>query len=219
MKTNSYLAGAFTAFICAEALSACGKDAGTGAEGDEAGVLTVEPYPPDPTAVAFKWTGVIAAPMAKELGAAFAANKDKYTRIVIDFHSPGGSVSEGEAAINTIREMKRTHSVWTYVGPESDCLSMCVPVYMEGKLRIAASTSVWMFHEPVAMDTLSGKETFIYEFEKRQVSLEVYNRFFKRSKIDKDWLDRLSKQWRGQDVWKTGQELKDEGSNIVTVIE
>lgn len=188
-------------------------------ESAQEGELSVSTDPADDEAMVLKWSGDIDETMAPKLLAAFDQNKDRYSRFVIDLHSPGGSFRNGEQVINAIRSMKRSHSVWTYVGPESDCLSMCVPVYMEGKLRVAAPTSQWMFHEPQAYDAVTGARAFTYEFENRQMSLEGYNRFFKNSGIDEEWMERLRAQWRGQEIWKSGQDLKDENSNIVTVIE
>lgn len=181
--------------------------------------LTVSQDVYDNQMVAFKWSGPIDPPMAQALEEEFDHWKDKITRIRIDLHSPGGLVDEGERVISVINDMKRTHRVQTYVGPENECLSMCVPIFMQGHLRIASASSTWMFHEPRAIDTVTGNDTYIYEYEQLQSTQDVYYRFFKRSEIDPVWRENLKRQWRFGEVWKTGRELKDERSNIIMILE
>lgn len=157
--------------------------------------------------------------MAQLFSEAFDQRKDDVKKFTIELHSPGGSVDEGERVIKIMRKMAQSHSVWTYVGPKEDCLSMCVPIYLQGELRVAAATSQWMFHEPGAIDPLTGNAAFSYEFEKRQTSLEVFNRYFKQSEMDSEWRKRLQRNIRNGEVWKSGQDLKDEESNIISLIE
>ena len=181
--------------------------------------LQVRQHATDSNVVIFAWSGAIEAPMAITMEKAFDKWKGQSKRIVFDLNSPGGLVSEGERVIILINKMKRTHDVETYVGPDAECLSMCVPIYLQGRLRVAAATSQWMFHEPSAVDNFTGERTFTYEYEKRQSSQDFYYRFFKRSEMDPEWREKLRRQWRFGDVWKTGRELKRERSNIVTIIE
>lgn len=181
--------------------------------------LVLRQDPIDKTAIVFEWRGEIEFPMARTFSREFDRIKDSYSRIVIDLDSPGGNVREGERVIRVIRRIKRSHRVRTYVGPDNDCLSMCVPIYLQGHLRVAAASSRWMFHEPVAVDKYTGKQQFVYEFEKRQFSQYSFYRFFYSSDMDPEWRDNLSRQWRYGDIWKTGRELKDERSNVVMIIE
>jgi hypothetical protein len=96
---------------------------------------------------------------------------------------------------------------------------MCVPVYLQGELRIAAASSQWMFHEPNSVDPLTGKAAFSYEFENRQSAMEVFNRFFKNSDMDPQWREQLREKIRIGEVWKTARELKDERSKIVMIVD
>ena len=181
--------------------------------------LSIRQHATDSSVVIFAWDGAIDPPMALSLERAFENWKGQSKRIIFDLNSPGGLVSEGERVIKIMNKMKRTHDVETYVGPGAECLSMCVPIYLQGRLRVAAATSQWMFHEPSAVDSFTGERTFTYEYEKRQSSQDFYYRFFKRSEMDPEWREKLRRQWRFGDVWKTGRELKRERSNIVTIIE
>ncbi len=183
------------------------------------GELTIKPDLFDETTVVFRWTGVIDPPLAREINQEFNRIKNDYKRISIELDSPGGSVDEGGRIIGVIQKMRKTHRISTYVGPENECLSMCVPIYMQGQLRVAATSSTWMFHEPIAVDVFSGNETFIYDFEQRQSTQSVFYEFFKNSEIDPIWREVLRHQMRLGEVWKSGRELKDERTNIIMVLE
>ena len=179
--------------------------------------MEIDPINED-TAI-FVWRGVVQSPMAQSFAGEFERRKEEVKRIVIELNSSGGDVGEGERVINVIKDMKRTHSVQTYVGPESECLSMCVPIYLQGRLRVAATSSQWMFHRPSAYDPLTGQNAISYGTEKSQATLSIYNRFFKDSPMNPMWRESLRQQWEFGDVWKTGKELKAERSNIIMVLE
>ena len=157
--------------------------------------------------------------MADALRTAFDKWKDEKERIVIDLHSPGGSVDEGERVINLFKEIKKSHSVQTFVGSKNECLSMCVPMYLEGSLRVAAADSVWMFHDGHLVNSLTGKEVFVYNYESKQAAMESFNRFFLHSKMNRKWVKNLRSKLQYGEVWKSGQDLKDERSNVVMIIE
>ncbi len=156
--------------------------------------------------------------MARQFKETIALHKGSTQVFVIDINSPGGSVDEGERVIKAIRKAIPTYSVRTFVGAGNECASMCVPIYLQGELRLASATSNFMFHEPVAIDSLTGEETFTYEFEKRQSAMEVFNRFFRDSEMDPRWREKLRGRVRVNEVWLTGQELKNERSKVVTLV-
>ena len=167
----------------------------------------------------FSWSGSIDRPMARDISKEFSNWKGEASRIVISLDSPGGSVSEGDRVIRLIQKMKKTHAVWTYVGAENDCLSMCVPIYLQGRMRVAAPTSRWLFHDAKAVDVYTGAEIIMYAHERNQANFKFFSRYIDRSDVNPIWRDRLRAQMQSGDVWKTGQELKDERSNIVTMLE
>ena len=204
----------FSLLILTVLASGCGQPEAIKIEN----LIVKEPTGED-TAVTFEWTGDIDPPMANAFNAAFNEWKDHKERIIIDLHSPGGSVDEGERVIEVINKIKKTHSVQTFVGSGNECLSMCVPIYMQGSLRVAATDSVWMFHEGHLVDSLTGKRRFVYNHESKQAAMETFNRFFTRSKMNKKWVKNLRSKLQYGEVWKSGQDLKDERSNIVMILE
>lgn len=184
---------------------------------DRAGELIVRQEAAD--SLTFYWSSDVDFPMARRFEDAFEEWRDETDRIIIDLNSPGGSLGEGRDVIDVISRMKRTHIVETRVGPRRSCLSMCVPIYLQGDVRTAAASSQWMFHEPTAMDAITGEVVEIPEFERRYASDRFVRDFFVNSDMDPDWLDRLLREWRGRDVWRSGRELMDEGSGIIQTLE
>ncbi len=183
------------------------------------GRLAVRPDPGDRDAVIFTWNSAIDVPMARRFEEAFDAWKGKTGRIVIELNSPGGSLSEGGRVVDVIEKMKRTHVVETRVGADGVCLSMCVPIYLRGARRVAAPSSRWMFHQPTTRDFFTDEKVDEPAFETRMTARRFFNRYFVHSEMDPAWRAKLERDWQGGDVWKTGQELVDEGANVVMALE
>lgn len=167
-------------------------------------------------AVVFAWRDPVEAPMAHRFRAAFEAWKDRTDRIIIDLRSPGGALIEGRAVMEEIERMKATHRVVTRVGPAATCASMCVPIYLAGEERIAAATSRFMFHEPSSVDFITDQKVRKPAFERRRDAERFFTRYFERSPMNPQWREKLREDWKGRDVWKTGEELVTEGSGVVT---
>lgn len=162
------------------------------------------------------WNSKIDLPMARRISEAFQQSKDQVKRYILILNSQGGSLHEGGKVIEQIERMKRSHQVYTFVGPKGICLSMCVPIYLQGQKRLAAPGSRWMFHEPIHVDAYTGEETNKPKFEKEFFARRFFNRYFTNSEMDPAWRERLEREWKGKEVWKTGQQLFDERANIVT---
>jgi ATP-dependent protease ClpP protease subunit len=167
-------------------------------------------------AVEFSWAHPIDVPMARRFSEGFDEWRDKTDTFVIKMNSPGGSLREGRKVIAVLENMKRTHKVITYVGPGGDCLSMCVPIFLHGQQRIAAASSRWMFHEPRSVDFFSDKEIREPESERQGMIERFVQRYFVNSPINESWRKQLLKSWKGKDIWRSGQQLMDENSNIIT---
>ena len=169
-----------------------------------------------PGAIEFSWRSEVKVPMARRFYDAFEKQRDKTDQIVINLHSPGGSLREGREVIEVIEFMKKTHKVYTYVGARKSCLSMCVPIYLHGDERIAAGNSRWMFHEPRSVDFFTDKKVAEPEFERKAMVNRFVDRYFVRSPIDQIWLRKLLLKWQGKDVWYTGQQLADQKAGIIS---
>ncbi len=167
-------------------------------------------------AIELKWSSEIDLPMARRFYEAFEKWQGKTEHFIIRLNSVGGSLDEGRDVIAVMEQMKRTHRVDTYVGALEICLSMCVPIYLHGQTRIAHSSSRWMFHEPRSVDFFTNKDVKEPEFERKRMVVKYVEKYFVNSPIRKQWLDRLLKQWRGKDIWLTGQQLVDSNSNVIT---
>lgn len=170
-------------------------------------------------AVVLTWKSPVEAPMAKKFEMAFrdyGADTDKF---VLDLHSPGGALAEGGELIRVIERIKRTHRIDTKVGPGRSCFSMCVPVFLQGERRAASANSSFMFHEPSAVDFDTGEVVDQPTFERNFTTKRFVDRYFVRSPMDPTWRDNLVASWSGKDVFKSGRELMDEGSGVVTVLE
>jgi len=171
---------------------------------------------PQPGTLVMAWHQEIKLPMAKLMADAYAANEGKVRRIVIDLDSPGGSLNEGAAVIALIDRMKKAHEVDTRVTAGHECLSMCVPIFLQGQKRRAAPNSRWLFHAPRTVDYFSGKDIKTPRFEQRYYAHSYFDTYFRDSPIDKAWLKRNAPKWQGRDVWRTGEQLYEERSNIIT---
>lgn len=167
-------------------------------------------------AVVLRWHASIRVPMVVRFREAFEEWRGRTNEFVIDLDSRGGALREGSRVIALINTMKETHRVTTVVTAGNDCLSMCVPIYLQGERRVAAETSNWMFHEPRAYDFFDGTESNQPEFERRYLNDRFFDKYFTNSVIEPRWRERLREEWVGKDVWKTGKELWDENSNIIT---
>jgi len=170
---------------------------------------------PEPGTLVMSWHREIKLPMAKLMADAYAANEGKVRRIVIDLDSPGGSLDEGAAVIALIQRMKAQHEVDTRVTAGHACLSMCVPIFLQGEKRLAAPDTRWLFHAPRSVDYFSGKDVKTPRFEQRYYAREYFDTYFRASPIDKAWLKRNAPKWQGRDFWRTGAQLYEEGSNII----
>lgn len=162
------------------------------------------------------WDSKVELPMARRISEAFETSKNEVKRFILVLNSPGGSLHEGGEVIKVLDQIKRSHEVHTLVGSRKVCLSMCVPIYLQGQRRLAAPDSRWMFHEPIHVDAHTGDEVNKPKFEREFFARRFFERYFTNSQMDSGWRRRLEAEWKGKEIWKTGQQLVDERANIVT---
>ncbi len=183
------------------------------------GEVTVKRDPDNADTLVFIWRSKVEAPMARRFDEAYSEWRGEGKRIIIDLNSPGGVIAEGEAVIRVIERMKRTHIVDTRVRNRRACYSMCVPIFLHGETRYAAANARFMFHEPTAYDFYTGEEADLPQFEKDLTTQRYFNRYFVNSPIDPAWRDALAVEWKGKDLFYSAQQLVDQQSNIVTILE
>lgn len=168
------------------------------------------------SAVVLEWHSSVRLPMEQRFKEAFREWAARTNHFIIDLHSNGGALREGNRVIEQINKIKETHRVTTRVRAGHGCLSMCVPIYLQGDERIASARSRWMFHEPRAFDYFDGSESNQPEFERDYYSNRFFEKYFTNSPMTPEWREMLRQEWVGKDVWKSGEELVAERSNIIT---
>ena len=162
-----------------------------------------------------KWRGEVEAPMALSLQRAFNENADLTQTVELVLDSPGGSLREGHEVIDALARIKQTHALETVVPRRAICLSMCVPIYLQGDTRSAGKNARFMFHEPKATDFYTGKVVARRDFEQQRASRSFFNTYFTNSPMEPAFRDQLEKEWVGKDVWYSAQELVSANANIV----
>jgi hypothetical protein len=165
--------------------------------------------------VILTWTGEVELPMHTLLVRAFEEWRNKSQRFVLQLNSPGGSLREGSDVVELLQRIKRTHKLDTYVASREICMSMCVPIFLQGNKRFAARDARFMFHEPKRFYD-DGSEAKGFSFEREALTRRFFTRYFVNSAMDADWRVQLEKDWIGKDIFKSGKQLLDERSRIVT---
>ncbi len=183
---------------------------------EDKGRLVVRQLDGGDRAVVLSWHHDIDVPMVQRFREAFDEWGGRTGRFVIDLSSRGGALYEGRKLVDLIDEMSRSHQIDTRVGPNGICLSMCVPIFMTGKRRTAAATSKWMFHQPRFVNFVTDEEEDVPERERRALAERFFARYFNHPDISEQWRNDLKREWQGGDVWRTGAQLVQENSGIVT---
>lgn len=175
------------------------------------GTLTVTSPVNQRGTVYLRWEGTIAAPMARDIEQAFEAFKATRTRFVLILNSSGGSVGEGERTIALLKKIRATHRLDTVVDRGARCGSMCVPVYLQGEGRFGARSSAWLFHEVTREGSLYGRR----KKAERQYT-RLVDTYMVPAGVSKVWIDRMLPLIIEHDWWQTGDNLINDGANIIT---
>ena len=156
------------------------------------------------------WATTIRPGMADFIRKAFAKYGRTARHVHLRIHSTGGSVMEGESVIQVLRKIRRTHRLRTYVPRAGKCYSMCVPIFLQGKDRVAARSSVFLFHDVSRRHAKGGVS---YD---REETVRLYQRYFVEAGVSIAWLNRVLPQIKQADFWQTGQELISSRTGIIT---
>ena len=97
-------------------------------------------------------SGPIVAGTADNVRAALGKYGTTLNRVVLFLDSAGGRVDHGDRVIEALNEIKLRHQLITVVPHGKLCASMCIPIFLQGKDRLAARASIWLFHEAAQRD-------------------------------------------------------------------
>jgi ATP-dependent protease ClpP protease subunit len=151
--------------------------------------------------------------MAQFLSNEFAKYRDLTQKMVLILNSPGGSVEEGERVIDVLRDIRLTHRLETAVFQGATCASMCVPIFLQGRERYAAGSSLWVFHEASAV--ADGDEGRAVADDEE--TLRLFRSYYVRAGVRVAWLNEvLAKIANGHNFWQTGQQLMAANTGIIT---
>lgn len=154
--------------------------------------------------------GLIRKPLAEQFQK-LVDQSDLRLPIELRFNSEGGSIYETQAFVKIIDTLKEKNvEVNTRVDLGSMCASNCVPLFVQGKERIAGSASSFMFHG-VAMFAITNIPD--------QQDTQIMINFYKRAGINESWIQKQIdlKVWSTpSETWYNGKELLEDGSNFVT---
>jgi len=161
--------------------------------------------------------------MREQFVAAMARFRADPRRIVLMLNSPGGSVAHGREVMAAIRDAAQAREIDTLVPDGAVCASMCGPIYLLGSRRLAGPFAHFMFHE-VILNLPAGEGASRYAPPLSQAVQKVivkgatddlFDSDYRASRVNAQWLARLRSKIVGAEVWKSAQQLVDEGSGVV----
>ncbi len=176
------------------------------------------------------WSGPVQEPMGENIAAAFDRYKSDRRRLILILNSPGGSIEHGRKVVAAIRAPGR--AIDTFVQKAGVCASMCVPIFLAGRERMADPEAYFMFHQVSvgfgAKDNkkdntkrpeFSDTEKVLYSEFVKSIEARATDDFFRSDigirGVSAGWTARMRENIAGRDIWMSGQQLVDEGSGIV----
>jgi hypothetical protein len=168
-----------------------------------------------PDTLILSWTGDVRHPMADSIARAFREHGGERKRVVLNLDSPGGLLGHGNEVIAELRRIGRTHALETVVDSGSICASMCVPIYLQGQSRVAASSARFMFHEVKLVDPLTKERQPQTERQKAANTFQFLDLYFRPAGVPDAWIRDVAVKMQGRDYWRTAKQLVDEKAGIV----
>ena len=181
----------------------------------QGGTLTVitDGMPAD--TVKLRWEGPIQPPMLQKIYDAWQLYGSERRKILLSLNSNGGLVAYGGRIIKLLRKIRKSNILITDVGYGDKCLSMCVPIYLQGTERMASKRSIWMFHEVRAQEALSNNEVISNRSDIERWTQQIIDRYFKPAGLDKGWIRDMEIRIKSGDYWSIGAKLYQEKSGII----
>jgi len=159
------------------------------------------------------WSGRIVKPMAQQLRHAIRKWHGKAQHgFELVLNSRGGHMSEGRKVIRSLRELKQTRSLKTVVLPGKICGSSCIPIFLQGEQRSASASTLWLLHEVSKTDKKTKKLIAL----RPQKTQKFFREYFLPAGVPQTWIDMISSKIRGKDLWWTGRQIYQSGSNFIT---
>jgi hypothetical protein len=180
------------------------------------GTLTVSDQDEPADTVRLRWVGPVEAPMAARFREAVSEWGRTKRRFVLEISSPGGSVEHGDAVVRVLRDLRRTHELVTVVQSGDHCLSMCVPIYLQGATRLASPRSRWMFHEVRVRDAITNEEVAVGDRTRTRGTDRLFNDYFRPAGVSESWITVTRHAMRSGNVWRTGRALYEEKAGVIT---
>ena len=87
---------------------------------------------------------------------------------------------------------------------------MCVPIYLQGRKRIAALTSSWLFHEVSKSDNTTKKVVAL----DRERFERLVNTYFLPAGVSSAWVAKMKPLTLRSDYWQTGADLANDNAGI-----
>jgi hypothetical protein len=179
------------------------------------GVLKTRIADNDSTSALFVWNGDVQAPMAQNFRDAFEHVKGRVKSIELKINSGGGYNVEGEKVIQVLREIGRTHKFNTSLGPSDHCMSMCLPIYLQGQRRFAYATSVFMFHESRKVNPLTHAH---YDRDRVTWVQGLVGKYFPQAGVSPAWIEVMLPKTSAATDYETGEQLWNARSGVVTCV-
>lgn len=165
------------------------------------------------------WRGKIDAPMAARIAEAYETAGRARRRIVLTLSSPGGALDHGAEVVRLLQRMADTHEFETRVEARRHCASMCVPIYLQGEQRTAASSAQFMFHEVSFRDFYTEEAAQVPSSATSRATDKFFERYFVPAGVPEGWIRGVRAQMTGgHDVWKSAGELVEDNAGIVQKI-
>ena len=137
------------------------------------------------------WTGKIRSGMEVSIKIDFENAKDEVDRVVLVLSSCGGDGWGMQKTVEVLRKIKQTHHLTTVVQRGATCASACIPIFLQGTVRAAALSSVWMLHQVRTLnlaDAAADTVAFQVDLAATEASFADY---FVPAGVSKRWLKRV----------------------------
>ena len=154
-------------------------------------------------------SGPIVAGTADNVGAALGKYGTTLNRVVLFLDSAGGRVDHGDRVIEALNEIKLRHQLITVVPHGKLCASMCIPIFLQGKDRLAARASIWLFHEAAQRDANGVLRTDTAQ------TWRLFRKYYAPAGVPARWLKSIAPMIEEADLWQTGGDLISAKSGII----